>query len=243
MSGNKTIPGTPLTQSALNSAAPFGDVGIDLTQLVDGGARPDRWLVSLEASSETARASLNLGVPSADLDTTVRAKAPFLGTLGNGIGVVATATRTDGTVVVTDDLETMTVTIDYDPDVSTVLDVENAITAQSALIEVSVAGTAATVLDVGDVFARSPLAGGTDAATTFIITVWGRDATTKRWGKHNDSYGRIVAGVLFNGVAVGRHHAFTRDLGNYDRVYFQRDGATGVADMRLTEILTTGRGN
>lgn len=241
--GHKTIPGTPLTQSTLSSAAPVGNVGVDLSQLVDGGARPDRWMVSLEASSETARALLDLDTPSADLDTIVQAKAPFLGTFGNSIGVVATATRTDGTVVVTDDLETMTVTIDFDPGASTVLDVENAITAQSALISVQTPGTAATVLDAGDVFVRTALAGGTDAATTFIITVWGRDATSKRWGKHNDSYGRIVAGVLFNGVAVGRHHAFTRDLGNYDRVYFQRDGATGVADIRLTEILEMGRGN
>lgn len=239
----KSMPGESLTLSTLGTTRPQGEAGIDMTSFT-GAARTKLFLVTIELEDESARAELDLDTPSVALDTIVKAKAPYLGVEGNAIHVVAVADSATGDgATIEEDLSTMTVTIHFEDGVSTVALVEAAITASATLIEVKTAGTAATVLTSADAFASTALAGGADAATTEDFYLWGRDDTTKRWGRHNDVYGRCILGKALTAANSGVHHLFMNDIGNYDRVTVVRSAGTGVANLRVTEINSMGVGN
>lgn len=252
---HKEIPGQSFSLGPIAATRPSDEDGFDLTQF-PGAARVDQWLVSIDIQLETTRASLDLATKTTNIDTVVQAKAPFKGVEGNGIQVAFVSGNTGltgdeltsfngGAIVVHEDLSAYTATVHFHDAVSTVAAIEAAITAQGDLIEVKTAGTAGHVAHVTvDEFALAHLTGGVDAATTFDIYVWGRHTTTKRWGLHNDFYGRVVAGKLFAAIKAGVQHQFIRDIGNYDRVAFTRDsGGTGQVFVNLTEILSMGVGN
>lgn len=70
------------------------------------------------------------------------------------------------------------------------------------------------------------------------ITLWGAlgagvdgDATDDLWGKHNDKYGDITAGVLGTTIADGTHHFVVEDLGIYTRLYVQNSAGTVTGFM------------
>ncbi len=103
------------------------------------------------------KAELDLDTPSAALDTIVRAKVG--GVAGNSITVAAVADSGAAENVTIEEVGNA-VTIHFEDGVSTVADVEAAIAADSALIEVKTAGTGATVLAGADAFTATPLASG-----------------------------------------------------------------------------------
>lgn len=250
--GHKEIPGTAQTTGPLAATRPSGEDGLDMNQFI-GAARVGDWMLSIDCESETTRASLNLATKTTNDNTVVRAKSPYLGVEGNGVQVAFVsgagtlsgdelASFTGGAIVVHDDLSTLVATVHFHDGVSTVLGVETAIGAQSDLIEVLTPGTAGNVLHVTvDEFIAAHFTGGVDAATTFDVYLWGRETASKRWGLHNDYYGRVVNGKLFASIKSGIQHQFIKDIGNYDRIAFTRDSSgTGSISVRVTEIYTMG---
>jgi hypothetical protein len=239
--GNKTIPGANDVQLTVNTTRPAGEVGIDMT-VFNGGARPHQWLITTEFESETTRASLDLATKTTHVDTLVKAR--YLGVEGNGVKIAFVGDSAAGEgLTIDDDLSTETATIHFETGISTVADLETAL-GGSALVMLKTAGTPGNVLvSPADAFTAAALIGGVDAATTTDIFVWGRESTSKRWGLHNDSYGRVLLGKIHTGIVSGLQHLFLKDLGNYDRVYFTRAGSTGTVTVRLTEIYSTGVGN
>lgn len=131
-------------------------------------------LVTLAAVADAVRASLDLDTVTGDLDTIV--EAVELGVAGNDITVevVGDSGAAEG-VTIDEDLDALTVVIHFETAVSTVGDVETAITATATLIQVKTAGTGATVLDAAtdETAAPEPLVGGVD----FGFTVSGNDIT------------------------------------------------------------------
>lgn len=105
------------------------------------------------------KAHLNLALHTVNDDTVVRAKVPGFG--GDHI-TIAMSKRPSGSGVTYSESGNL-ITIIYKDGVSTVGDVETAITASSTLIEISTSGTLATVLhDPGDSFTATPLIAGSD---------------------------------------------------------------------------------
>lgn len=241
----KTKLGEFQTQTALNNTSPSGNAGIAIRDY-PGDAKPLRWLVSSEiiAASPT-NASKNLATAgSGDLNTVVGAKT-LKGADGNGILVTAVGDSTPARGVWIEEIfHLMTVVIHYVSGVSTVAQVEAAITAQSTFIDVDSAGTAGTVLTApGDNFENAALAGGTNSVATYSLFLWGRDANTQKWGLYSDVYANVVKGEIGTALS-GRHHSFLKDLGNFDRVYFAREGSgSDVVNVSLHEVLAVGTGN
>lgn len=238
--GNKTTPGRRLEHSTLTTARPSGDDGVNLIEL-PGSAKTDRWLVTATFDHESARALKDLATVVAAVTTVIRAKSEYFGIEGNGIKVAFIGDLAAGVEIV-ESTDTLEVEVHFTPDVSTVAQVEAAIAADSSIIEVQTAGATHTLI-AGDAFALTSLAGGADNATTVDIFMWGRDHTSKKWGLHNDPYGRVTSGLLMNDMVVGRQHIFLRDVGNYDRIAFTRAGSTGTVTASITEILGGVRGN
>lgn len=243
---NKTHPGYQATQLAIDDTVPTAGAGVSLIPF-SGAYKTDRWMITTEIVEETPTdATLDLDTVADQLDTIVAASGLFPGSDGNVIQVASVGDSDPGAgVTIEEDLDNLTVTIHFEDGVSTVLDVENAITANATLIVVDTAGTPADVLAApGDEFEETPLAGGSASTNAYNVVVWGRDGTTKRWGRHNDAYGTIKNGELIT-AAEGRQHFFMRDLGNYDRVAFTRDDVApaDIVNVTVTEILMAGRGN
>lgn len=120
-----------------------------------------RW-IGTKAELDLADAGLGA------LDTVVRAATA--GSDGNSITVSLVADSVDGVTIEEDGTD---VTIHVEDSVSTVADVEAAITADATLIEVKTAGTGATVLDSDDEFSAASLASGEngtigDGSTEFV---------------------------------------------------------------------------
>jgi len=130
----------------------------------------ERAFAYLRQPSTFVKAELALASQAAGaLDTVVRAK--LAGANGNNIRVRAVGDSGAGVTITESGLD---VTIHFQSGVSTVANVEAAITASSALIEVKTAGTGATVLSSpADAFGFASLAGGGDAlgATVKITKV------------------------------------------------------------------------
>lgn len=241
---HKTTPGEGLVQSTVTSAAPVGDAGVLVDQLTFGQGKPDRWMITVHYVDQTTRAELDIDpIGTTDLDTVVEASAAYPGTEGNGITVQAIGDSVAG-VTIDEDVGAMSVVIHYQSGVSTVAQVETAL-ATSVLLDVKTPGTAATVLTApGDNVAPTALAGGANDATTMDAFLWGRDVATKRWGRVDDAYGNVVNGEIFTDMGPGRRHIFSRDVGNFDRLYVSRDGSGGDScDARFTPLLGLGRGN
>lgn len=239
--GNKVIVGQGVGESDVSATPPVGDAGMDMNE-IRGISKPDKWLVVVEVSNSTALATLDLDTVSTDLDTIVQAVP--LGGLGNGVSVRGVNRAADGGgVQITE--TAMLVTISWEQGVSTVAQVEAAITADATLVTVGTPGTAATVLGSNDAFVATHLAGGTDAANTSDVIVYGRDAILGGWGLYNDMYGTVKSGVMLDGVGLGRHHFVIRDLGLFDRVAFRRaTGETdGQVDVKMYAISNAGRGS
>lgn len=240
--GNKTQPGSGLSQTSIDATVPFGEVGVNLAQDEYGAARTDRWMLELHLYKENAQATLDLGgVDTGQLDSTVGSRLP--GTEGNGIQIVL---EVADALTVVDDMSANVVTITFVDGVTTVGDVEAAITADSTLIEVTVPGTAATVLVAADEIALgdATITGGTDTATTSDAYVWGRVAETRRWCLVNDVYGHIVKGKIATGIANGSHAYFLRDVGNFDRLYVTgAPSASGVMDAKFYPLHAMGHGS
>lgn len=238
---NKMFPGASGSQLEIGDARPIANDGVSLNQF-HGRSKADRWLVSAEiVAASPTNAEYDLDTDATNLDTVVEAKT-LVGADGNGITVITLGDSTSG-VVVEDDIDTLTVTIHFEDGVSTVLDVETAITAGSDIIAVKTAGTAAAVLTaVGDEV-NVELDGGADSSNSYSLFIWGRDATTKKWGLHSDAYGHVVSGALGSSLE-GRQHFVVRDVAAYDRIGFTREtSGSDVVNVTLTEILQAGRGN
>jgi hypothetical protein len=158
------------------AALPVGGVSNqDMWTLTNGDAtnpRVDLLQISLTTVSAAptsrvtqtvpVKASLNLVTLTAHVNTIVRAIVSGLG--GDQI-TMALQKRTTGTGVTYSESGN-TITILYQTGVSTVLNIETAITANSTLIEIQSAGTPASVLtDPADTFAATHLTGGVNALT------------------------------------------------------------------------------
>jgi hypothetical protein len=142
---------------------------VTLAATADGTWVPNIGTFTISTNPTNAKAELDLDTPSAALDTIVQAK--LRGTGGNSI-TIAMAADSDPAGGVTIEEVGNVITIHVEDGVSTVLDVETAITAESTLIEVKTAGTAATVLAGADAFAATALAGGTTETVTIGTTVY-----------------------------------------------------------------------
>lgn len=137
-------------------------------------------------ANDAARATLDLGDETDNVDTVVQAIAT--GEDGNVLLVlVGDAVAQAGTL----DEDDATVTVHYLPGSTTVADLE-ALIATSALLEVATAGTGANVLDVTDAASVS-LAGGTDGTLSpGSIPTSGESVTSIPPGQTTAKTGRIV---------------------------------------------------
>lgn len=114
---------------------------------------------SYAANAGDIKAELDLDTPSAALDTIVEASTA--GAAGNSITVAAVGDSAPAGGVTIQEVGNA-VTIHFEDGVSTVANVETAITASSTLIDVKTPGTGATVLTSADNFTATNLAGGAD---------------------------------------------------------------------------------
>jgi hypothetical protein len=140
--------------------------------IADGGTWvPNVGTLTLVANvTAEVAAELDLDTVTGDLDTIIEAAAP--GVEGNDITVTVVGDSAPAAGVTISEVGNL-VTIHFEDGVSTVGDVEAAITAEAALIAVKTTGTGATVLDAAtDECTAESLAGGLTEGVTIGSTVY-----------------------------------------------------------------------
>lgn len=156
--------------AAIKALLDLGDLATNLDTVVEattaGAAGNSITVATLADGDPAVKASLDLGtLAGGDCDTVV--EAHIAGVAGNSITVSLTGDSGPGAGVTIDPVVAGAVAIHYESGVSTVGNVETAITALSGaddVIDVKTPGTGATVLtSPGDDFVATSLAGGANA--------------------------------------------------------------------------------
>ncbi len=197
-------PATATFNTVVQAAEDYeGPAGNDITlAIADGGTWvPNVGTLTLAANvTAEVAAELDLDTVTGDLDTIIEAAAP--GVEGNDITVTVVGDSAPAAGVTISEVGNL-VTIHFETAVSTVADVEAAITAEANLIAVKTTGTGATVLDAAtDECTAESLAGGLTEGVTIGSTVYLFRDTGKVDAAYDVLIGATASDTLDNLIAA-----------------------------------------